>query len=175
MAQWKKLVLIGIATSVITLAALVLFSNFRGQSAPAKTPQGWNAAAVRATFATVEVRQLNATSAAVVFFYDLENNSGSDYQIEAGPNLRLMSRLKSDGSLVADRRAKLSDNAFLPLANRTRVGVQVDCPFPWPAQRDPTADAKVRALVSQEISNLRGFVLFDSAARYQIELPGGWN
>ena len=72
MAQWKKLVLIGIATSVITLAALVLFSNFRGQSAPAKTPQGWNAAAVRATFATVEVRQLNATSAAVVFFYDLE-------------------------------------------------------------------------------------------------------
>jgi hypothetical protein len=175
MEQWKKLLLIGLATSVATLAVLVLFSSLRGQSAPVKSPQGWNAGAVRATFASVEVRQLNPTSAAVVFFYDLENNSGSDYQIDAGPNLRLMSRLKSDGSLVADRRAKLTDNAFLPVSNRTRVGVQVDCPFTWPSQRDSAADAKVRTLVSQEISNLRGFVLFDSTSRFQIELPGGWN
>jgi len=175
MAQWKKLLLIGLGTSVATLAVLLLFSSLRGQSAPVKSPQGWNAGAVRATFASVEVHQASATSANVVFYFDLENNSGSDYEIDAGPNLRLMSRLKTDGSLVSDKRAKLADNIYLPVANRTRAGIEIQCPFNWPVQKDATSDDKLRALVTQESANLRGFVIFDSSTRYQIELPGGWN
>jgi hypothetical protein len=175
MAQWKKLVLIGIATSVVTLAALVLFSNLRARPTASNPPQGWNSDALRATFAGVEVRQVSPTGALIVFYYDLENDSGRDYQIEAGPNLRLMSRLKSDGSLVEDRRSRIADNVFVPVANRTRVGVEIQCPFAWPAQKDSAADAKVRALVTQETSNLQGFELFDSVARYQINLAGGWN
>ncbi len=175
MAHWKKLLLIGVATSVVTLAALVLFSSLRGQPAPPKQTQGWNAGAIRATFAAVEVHQVNSANAAIFFYYDVENNSGSDYQLDAGQNLRLMSRLKSDGSLVSDKRTRLADNVFVPVSNRTRIGIELDCPFAWPSQKDSAADGKIRALVSEQTSNLRGFVLFDSNSRFEIELVGGWN
>jgi hypothetical protein len=33
---------------------------------------------------------------------------------------------------------------------------------------------KFRQLVADEVANLSGFVMFDTATHFQIELPGGW-
>jgi hypothetical protein len=141
----------------------------------AKPAQEWDSASVRATFAGVQVREVDPSNADVVFYYELENRTDRDYQIQTGPSVRLMSRLKTDGSLAADGRAHLADSAFVPVANRTRIAIEIPRAFAWGGQNDGASDEKLRALVQQETADIQGFVLFDSASRYQIELTGGWH
>ena len=68
---------------------------------------------------------------------------------------------------------------FLPARNRTRIALQVTRPFNWPSglpatQIGPVNQVKFRQLVADEVANLSGFVMFDTATHFQIELPGGW-
>jgi hypothetical protein len=44
----------------------------------------------------------------------------------------------------------------------------------FPGQVGPVTQEKFRSFVAGKTADLQGFVLFDEAARYQIELPGGW-
>jgi hypothetical protein len=39
---------------------------------------------------------------------------------------------------------------------------------------DAAAEAQFRQMVSHSIADLAGFVLFDPATHYQIELSGAW-
>ena len=136
MSQWKKLAIVGLAASVVTLALLLLVSSMQRPATAAKQVQGWDSASVRATFAGVQVREVDPTNADVVFYYELENRTDRDYQIQSGSSLRLMSRLKSDGSLAADGRARLADSAFIPVANRTRIAIEIPRAFAWGGQND---------------------------------------
>jgi hypothetical protein len=143
-------------------------------SRPAATTSAasvWNTSAIEATLATVRVTEVDPMHAAVLFLYDMDNRTNTDYHLIKGPNVVIMSRLKATDSLGADQPADIESSAFLPAGNRARVAVQVVQPFAWPSQKDAAAERSFRDLVANQIVGLRGFVLFDEAARYQIELP----
>jgi hypothetical protein len=146
------------------------------RAAPAAT---WNASAIESTFAGVRVKEVDATHAGLIFSYDLDNNTDTDYQMTKGPNTVVMTRLKSDGSLSSDEPVELNNSVFLPARNRTRISVEVTRNFNWPtgmgiSQIGPVNQEKFRKLVTQEVANVSGFVLFDQTSHFQIELPGGW-
>jgi hypothetical protein len=175
MGQWKKPLLIGVFVAASLALALGWFALKRyRQESSAQPPKPWNPSAIKSSFAGVQVREMDAANAVLVFYYDLENTTDFDYRLESGPNLVLMSRLKSNGSLSSEKPIKLSYPAFVPARSRARVALEIARPFAWPTRTDAASQGKFRELVNGEVANLKGFVLFDGATRYQIELPGAW-
>jgi hypothetical protein len=175
--------------TILTLAAFALLVALLGytivprlpQTAPAAATQtpAWNPTAIQSKLASVEVREIDPAHAALVFSYDLENTTDADYQLPKGPSTIIMTRLKADGTLSSGEPIELNNSIFLPARNRTRISFQINRLFRWPTElvpgrMGPLTQDKYRSLVSQEVGNLSGFVLFDQAAHYQIELPGRW-
>jgi hypothetical protein len=168
MAQWKKL---GWACLAVCALALILILARLGRSGHFSSPANpWNSRAIQSTLTGVRVRELDSTHAAVVFFYDLDNRTDSDYRLSSGPNVVIMSRLQPSGSLSGDEPINLDSAAFVPAKNRTRIALEISRAFDWPAQRDGAAERQVRQFVADQVAGVEGFVLFDQAARYQIEL-----
>jgi hypothetical protein len=164
----KKLGLIGLAVGGLALlTVLVIFARSRFIAA---RPQAWNSGAIETTLAGVRVRELDNTHAAVVFSYDLDNRTDTDYRLSSGPNVVIMSRLQPNGSLTSVQQVSLDSAAFVPARNRTRISLEMTHPFDWPSQRDAAAERQVRQFVADEVSGVQGFVLFDQSTRYQIEL-----
>jgi hypothetical protein len=171
----KTLKLAAICAAAFCVAAAITFVALHHSPAPAKAaPAPWNSAAIRSTFAGIQVRQVDATTAAVVFFYDIENTTDFDYRIDNVPGMFFLSRLKSDGSLSSENQPHLDHPAFVPARNRTRIGLQLVHPFQWPAQSGAASDDKFRQFVKRATDNLEGFVLFDQSTRYEVELRGAW-
>lgn len=169
MTRWNKLGWIGLAVCglVLLILAFAKFSCLRPSSA---SPNAWNSGAIQSTLAGVRVREEDATHAAVVFFYDLDNKTDNDYRLASGPNVVIMSRLQPNGSLSSDQPIRLNSTAFVPAKNRTRIALEISHPFDWPTQRDAVAERQVRQFVADQVAGLEGFVLFDQATRYQIDL-----
>ena len=139
----------------------------------------WNSSAIQSSFAGVQVKEVDATHAALIFSYDLDNNTDTDYRLAKGPATVVMTRLKSSGSVSSAEPVELDSSVFLPARNRTRIAVEITRNFNWPsglpgAQIGPVNQEKFRSLVAQEVANLSGFVVFDQATHFQIDLPGGW-
>jgi len=139
----------------------------------------WNPTPIQSTFAGVQVKEVDSTHATLIFSYDLDNNTDTDYQLTKGSSTVVMTRLKSSGSVSSEEPIELDNSVFLPARNRARIAVQITRNFGWPAslpgaQIGPVNQEKFRAFVAQEVANLSGFVLFDQATHFQIELPGGW-
>jgi hypothetical protein len=146
---------------------------------PKPQPSPWNSSAIQSTFAGAQVQEADATHATLLFFFDLDNNTDTDYRFAKGAGTVVMTRLKSNGSLSSEQPIELNNSVFLPARNRTRIAVQVTHPFNWPSGLPggaigPVNQSKFRQLVADEVANLSGFVMFDTATHFQIELPGGW-
>lgn len=167
---------IGIALAVLVLlAGIGLAGGWIAKARGAKVPEGvWNAKAISGSFAGIRVEESDSGNAAVAFLYDLDNKSGVDYMLTTDSKLIVMGRLKSTGSLSAEDQYRLSSAVFLPAGNRTRVMLRTTKPFRWPGQMDAAAEAQFRNMVNHSIADLGGFVIFDPATHYQIELPGAW-
>lgn len=167
---------IAIAIAVLVLLAGVgLASGWMVKSRESTAPAGvWNAQAIGGSFAGVRVQEADAANAAVIFLYDLDNKSGVDYTLAADSKLVVMGRLKSTGSLSPENQYRLGSAVFLPAGNRTRVMLERTQPFRWPAQMDAATEAQFRNMVDHSVADLAGFVIFDPATHYQIELPGSW-
>ena len=58
-------------------------------------------------------RKRTPTHATVVFFFDLDNNTDTDYQFAKGPGTVVMTRLKSNGSLSSEQPIELNNSVFL--------------------------------------------------------------
>ncbi len=168
MTLGKKFGLIGLAAG--GLALLTVLGIFARARFMAGRPQAWNSGAIETTLAGVRVRELDNTHAAVVFSYDLDNRTDTDYRLSSGPNVVIMSRLQPNGSLTSVQQVSLDSAAFVPARNRTRISLEITHPFDWPLQRDAAAERQVRQFVADEVSGVQGFVLFDQSTRYQIEL-----
>ena len=170
----KKIVLAGTFGCVFLLPlALILgrYSRASSSTSGASAASPWNTYAIEGTLAGVRVREVDAAHAAVVFLYDLDNRTSADYRFAKGPDVVIMSRLKTSESLSSDAVADIETGAFLPAGNRARVALEVVQPFTWPAQKDDKAERNFRELIAGQVAGLRGFVLFDQGSRYQIELP----
>ena len=161
-----------------TVGSLLMFVWIAGglpqarSLAASATP--WSAHAIESTFAGVRVREIDASKSEVVFLYDLDNKTDTDYQLAKGPMVVIMSRLKSSGSLSSEKQVTLASSAFVPAKNRTRIELGITRAFNWPAHVDAASEMRIRQLVADEVADLAGFVLFDQGTRYQIELPGAW-
>jgi hypothetical protein len=176
----KTIFMLAAFAIVIAIFGYLIVPRVPQQDATSGAPAtAWNPAAVHSTLAGIQVREVDPNHAAIVFLYDLDNQTDADYQLAKGSNAIIMTRLKSDGTLVANDALQLDNSVFLPARNRTRISFQETRAFHWPTELAPghmgplTLD-KYRSFVAQEVANLSGFVLFDQAAHYQIELPGGW-
>jgi hypothetical protein len=174
-ARRIKFLVAGVAIATLGVAAFLIMVRMRGRDFFRKPANSWNAAAVKGSYAGVQVREIDAKNAAIVFFFDLENGTDLDYRLDNGPNLVILGRLKSDGSLSSEKPIRLNHAVFVPTKNRTRIGLEIVEPFGWPDRTDAAAENKFREFVAQEVANLAGFVLFDQGTRYQIELPGMWS
>jgi hypothetical protein len=160
---------------VIVLAAVGLAGGWIAKTRASKPPSGvWNPAAIGGSFAGIRVQEADPANASVLFFYDLDNKSGADYNLAGDANLIVMGRLKSTGSLSPEHQYHLASTVFLPAGNRTRITLERTEPFRWPAQMDAASEAQFRNMVSRAVADLGGFVLFDPTTHYQIELPGSW-
>ena len=152
----------------------MLSGRWQHSQASDKSPIPWNAHALQTSYAGVRVREIDPSNAAVVFLYDVDNKSESDYELSKGGNVVVMSRLKSSHTLSSEKPVNLSASAFVPANNRTRIALEVSEPFSWPSHMDSTSENRFRDLVAQEVSDLEGFVIFDQSHRYQIDLPASW-
>lgn len=177
----KNLLIIAVFVAVVAVVIVFGLPRFPRQdtATPRPQPSPWNSGAIQSTFAGVQVQQADAAHATLVFSFDLDNNTDTDYRFPKGPGTIVMTRLKSNGSLSSAEPIELDNSVFLPARNRTRIEVQVKRPFNWPAglpetQIGPINQVKFRQLVTDEVANLSGFVMFDTATHFQIELPGGW-
>ena len=127
-----------LAVFAICVAALGYFIMPRApkDDAPAAAAStGWNPAAVHGTLAGIQVREMDPNHAAIVFSYDIDNQTDADYQLTKGPNAVILSRLKSDGTLVTNDALQLDNSVFLPARNRTRISFEEAKPFRWPTER----------------------------------------
>ncbi|HUD63823.1 MAG TPA: hypothetical protein VMQ17_04580 [Candidatus Sulfotelmatobacter sp.] len=177
----KKLLIFVLFVCVLALLAIQILSRTTHQEPAAKAspPPAWNAGSVRGTFAGLEVHEADPSHVQLIFYYDVDNSTDSDYQLAKGPGTVVMTRLKSNGSLSSDIAIELDHSVFVPARNRTRVSLQSTQSFSWPSgmqagQIGPENEDKFRTLVAQQVGNFSGFVLFDQATHIQIELPGGW-
>lgn len=166
---------IAIAVAIILVLGIVggLGAWFTRPMAP-HIPGVWNEKAIDASFAGIRVQQADPSDAAIVFLYDLDNRSGSDYRVGDAAGLVIMGRLKSTGSLSPETEFRVDSAIFLPAGNRTRILLQTKRPFRWPARMDAAAQAQFRDMVNNAVSDVTGFVVFDSSTHYQIDLPGAW-
>ena len=164
---------IGLAVVLIctVLGAAVAVLTKSRRSEARRDPRGWNTHAIESTLNGIQVREIDHAHAAVILVYDLDNRTNSDYTLEKGPSVAVMSRLKPSGVLSADPQVSVDSSTFLPAGNRTRIALEIDTPFNWPPRRDRAADHSFRQLVAAELEGVNGFVLFDQTKRYQIELP----
>jgi hypothetical protein len=168
MSRWKKLGWVSLAVGGLVLILILVRLSQTGRSSA--SANAWNSRAIQSTLAGVRVRELDSTHAAVLFFYDLDNRTDNDYRLSNGPNVVIMSRLQQNGSLSGDETISLDSAAFVPARNRTRIALEISHAFDWPAQSDAAAERQVRQFVADQVAGVEGFVLFDQATRYQIEL-----
>ena len=173
--SWKKVAIVGLgACAFLLLLTLVMVRFARTSSTPAKQTPAWNSQAIEGTPAGIRVEEIDPTHAAVIFLYDLDNKTDTDYRLGKGPDIVVMSRLKPGGTLSADEPITLDSAAFVPARNRTRIALKVSHLFNWPGQSGAYAARQFNQLVTGDVTGVAGFVLFDQTNRYEIDFPAAW-
>jgi hypothetical protein len=136
--------------------------------------RSWEQEQIEAAYVGCQFREVDRAHATLTVTYDLKNNSNLDYRLADGPDVVIMSKLQSDGSLSQEERVHLSYPVFLPAGQRARLAIEITRNFPWPAENDPQYADKLRDFVGQRLKDVGEFVVFDGARHLQIELPGAW-
>ncbi len=142
-------------------------------------PRTWDAAAVTASFDSVDIEGEKQT---LVFFYTVENHTDRDYKLEGGSSATIAARLKEQGSLSPDPGGEFLSAEFplfVPAHEKVLYRLHLGYPYrsekPLPPDRDrKTRRAAVAIYVAGEFTNLDGFVLLDEMHRYKILFPKGW-
>jgi hypothetical protein len=162
-----------LAILTLLLVAVAAYCYFwyatRGKHLPS-----WDSSAIKATYVSIQLREIDPETASLFLSYDLQNNTDFDYHLANGLDFVIMSRLISDGSLSSQEDIGLSYPTFLSARQRARVTLQVGHVFSWPAADDPALEDKLRDEVNQRLGEVDGFVLFDQTDRCQIEFPRVW-
>lgn len=174
--SWKDTLLVG-ASAGVALLGISLYTGNGSlfKRSPREQPAAWSQGTISVGYIGSQLREIDKTRASLVISYDLENNSDSDYRLNDGPKVVILSRLKSDGSYSQDQPIRLSYPVFLPARQHARLAIEITQPFNWPSDTDSGSIEKLRDFVRQRLQNVAEFVLFDEANRRQLELPSGWD
>jgi hypothetical protein len=136
--------------------------------------KSWSQEQIEATYVGCQFREVDRTRSALTVTYDLKNNSSLDYRLAEGPDVVVMSKLQSNGSLSQEEPMRLGYPVFLPAGQRARLAIEITRNFAWPAENDPEYADKLKDFVKQRLQGVGEFVVFDRAHHLQIELPGAW-
>lgn len=170
----RLFVIVSLAAALLPLwiAVAVAGSMLKRQRGDAS--KSWRQEQIEATYVGCQFREVDKTRASLTLTYDLKNISNLDYRLADGPDLVIMSKLESDGSLSQEEPVRLSYPVFLPAGQRARLAIEIARSFTWPAENDPQYVDKLRDFVKERLKDVGEFVVFDGARRLQIELPGAW-
>jgi len=120
------------------LSLLIIFMTdataFKGLGESSKL---WNQEAIKATYVASQLKELDKTHSILTLSYDLENDTDSDYRLNAGPDVVIQSRLKSGGSLSQQEPLRLSYPVFLPARQHARLAIENDASLYLAARRRP--------------------------------------
>jgi hypothetical protein len=144
-----------------------------------KPPKPWNKTAITAEYDYVRPE---GEKDYLAFYYLLQNNADFDYHVESDSGVEITGGLKKEKgfSTFADHYVTADYPIFVPARTRVRVSLRVPYPYPIKEKNNPSEDERkqyttaVAQYVTDEMRNLGGFVLFDTANRYEIDFPGGW-
>jgi len=134
----------------------------------------WSRASIRAAYVGSQIKEADKAHASLIISYNLENDTDSDYRLDNGPRMLILSRMKSGGSLSQEQAVHLSYPVFLPARQQARLALEITQPFAWPAKEDLEGLEKIREFVRRRLENVGEFVLFDEASHGQVELPSAW-
>jgi hypothetical protein len=185
MPIWKRIILraAGFGAGAALTAAMCLGLFVWHKSRPAK-PKPWNRGAITAEFYRVSTSSEGDSK--LNFEYVLENKTDRDYELQSYATPKIAGKLQDTGSFVGfdnQNELLLKLPIFVPAHQKTRISLTLPSyGFSSPNHLSNTSSdderrkyyAAVAAHVTQNMSNLDGFVVFDESQRYQIELPNGW-
>lgn len=176
--SWKDVLWV-IGSAGVAFLGISLFKDngslFHFKATSPQRAAAWSQGTINAGYIGSQLREIDKTRASLVISYDLENTTDSDYRLTDGPNVVILSRLKSDGSYSLDQPIRLSYPVFLPPRQHARLAVEITERFDWPSDADTSSIEKLRDFVKQRLQNVEEFVLFDEANHRQLELPSGWD
>ncbi len=178
MSKAKRLVIIGISFGMgfaVTLS-IIIGAFFWHQS----RPRPWNTKAIIAIYDHVDTEGVDNN---FVFYYTLHNATEYDYKISNLSDVITMAVLKKQNSLSGspnDEFFKPDCPIFIPVKQRIRFAIHLKHPFDNKLKEGATKEERkkyreyLEKYADEQFSNLGGFVLFDEANRYQINLACGW-
>jgi hypothetical protein len=190
LSGWKKLAIrslfvgAGIAVTLSIVAAVGLWYTSRP-----RPPKPWNKQAILARdvpgfWETSWVSNDGKTTVpTLVLQYTLENTTNTDYTIDSRSGIKFMFRL-SDGTVGADMFSGTIDAnegnqndillpLFIPAKQKAIFSchfTDVNLPLKGSAESDDEYHERIRTYLEKTYT-ISGFLLFDDANRYQIELP----
>lgn len=174
MSRRNSLVIASVAAAVLLLLIAVAVGGSVLGLLRGDTSTSLKQEQIEATYVGCQFRELDKAHSLLTVTYDLKNNSNLDYRLAEGPDVVIMSKLASDGSLSQEEPARLGYPVFLPAGQRARLAIQITRAFAWPAENDPEYADKLKDFVKQRLKDVGEFVVFDAARHLQIELPGVW-
>jgi hypothetical protein len=162
--------------------ALVLSAVIGGwvwYSGRPKAPKPWNKQAITAEY---DYARPSGEKDYLTFHYILQNNTDFDYRVDSSSEIQITGRLKQEKgySAFSNQYVTTEYPVFVPAKNRVWVSLSIPYPYPVKEKEKPTDDERkefttaVAKYIADKISNLDGFVWFDTRNRYQIDFPGGW-
>jgi hypothetical protein len=180
MTTWRGALVAGagFGFAVATIAALTAATYVWYEA----RPRAWDSAAITATFAGVSSASNTPVGEALLFRYIVKNNTDADYRLDGGA-AQLMVRLKDGGSLLHGSemigRLSIAYPLFIPARRRVKPTIFLSTAF---SEQRPEAASPAYAAYQQrllaylkgDLPALGGFVLFDTARRYEITFHDDW-
>lgn len=164
----------------ITTALALSIGVWIWYSSRPKPPKPWNTKAIVATY----YRAIEIEDRKLRFEYVLENTTDADFRIEEYEKPSLAARLEDPDSLTGfgSENFKIRLPVYVPTKQKSIVYIEMpDYGFKGgPLSSSATPEEKktqrlaVATHITENMSNLNGFVLFDESARYEIDFPKGW-
>jgi hypothetical protein len=180
MPLWKKILLrsvgFGAGFALMLCAVVGVWVWYTERPKP---PKPWNKQAITAQYDYVRP---GGDKNNLTFYYTLQNNTDSDYRLTSDVGIEITIKEKQNKQLgdFAGKYETTNYPVFVPAKSRVRFSLNIPYPYPVREKSNPTAEERkqyttdVAKYVTNEFSNVEGFVLFDTTSRYEIDFPSGW-
>lgn len=174
MSGKETVVIASLAGAGLVLLIVVVMGTSALKHPQSDTSQAWKQDEIEATYVGCQIKEIDKTHTSLTLTYDLKNNSHADYRLADGPDVIILSRLESNGSLSQEEPMRLAYPVFLPAGQHARMAIEITRAFAWPSESDPKYIDKIRDFVRQRLKDASEFVVFDEARHRRLELPGAW-
>jgi hypothetical protein len=173
-----KIVLLKIAAAAagITLALCIAAGAVLWYVSKPKPQKPWNEKALVSTDAPGFDSYGEKDNQAISLAYIVKNTTNSDYSIDAGHQIKIVVVLR-DGALslpMDEDHVVVRTPLFIPANHLGTIVLHLKKLIALQQNQSESNEAyheRLRLLMNEHLSGIRGFVIFDESKRYQIDLP----